>query len=97
MLSTWGRFTPSTMKLDHGKWPIPMVQLDGPTPMIQFLKMINLQSLLGLSLVNQIWTTRNDHAPKSDCVDFFDLCPKKDYKKNKVRPFFSLLLSSFFK
>ena len=33
---------------------------------------------LGPSLgVNRMWTKRNDHAPKSECVDFFNICPKR--------------------
>ena len=39
---------------------------------------------LGPSLgLSRMWTKRNDHAPKSECVDFFNICPKKAVlKKN---------------
>ena len=39
---------------------------------------------LGLSLgVNQMWTKKNDHAPKSECYDLFNICPKRAFlKKN---------------
>jgi hypothetical protein len=33
---------------------------------------------LGLSRgVNQMWTEKNDHAPKSECVGFLQYMPKK--------------------
>ena len=34
----WGRFTPWTMKSDHGRWPYSMVWLHGPTSRVHFLK-----------------------------------------------------------
>ena len=62
-----GPFTPWTMKSDHGRWPFSMVQL----PWFDFLKN-QLTKSLGPSLgVNQMWTKRNDHAPKSECVLMF--------------------------
>jgi hypothetical protein len=27
--------------------------------------------------VNKMWIKRNDHAPKSECVDYSNICPKK--------------------
>ena len=36
-----GRFTPWTMKVDHGRWPFSMVWLDGPTPGLSFFKKKN--------------------------------------------------------
>ena len=27
--------------------------------------------------VNRMWTRMDDHAPKSECVDFLNICPKK--------------------
>ena len=33
--------------------------------------------MLSFSLdVNQMWTKRNDHAPKNECVHFLNICPK---------------------
>ena len=31
--------------------------------------------------VNPMWTERNDHAPKSECADFFSICPKRTVVK----------------
>ena len=48
--------------MDHGKWRFSMVQL---------LKKLVLKAL-GPSLgVNWMWTKKNDHAPKNECVDLF--------------------------
>ena len=40
---------------------------------------------LGPSLgVNCMWTKRNDHAPKSECVDFFlNICSKREVLRKK--------------
>jgi hypothetical protein len=39
--------------------------------MVRLLKKIVLKAL-GSSLgVNQLWTKKNDHAPKNDCGDFY--------------------------
>ena len=47
-------------------WSDLMVQL----PWSDFLKN-QFTKPLGSSLgVNQMWTKRNDHAPKSECADF---------------------------
>ena len=57
--------------MDHGRGPFPMVRVHGPTSMVQLLKTLVLKAL-GPSLgVNRMWTKKNDHAPKSECVDFF--------------------------
>ena len=43
--------------------------------------------------VNQMWTKKNDHAPKSEGVDFFNTCPKRAVlKKIQVWPFSCLFL-----
>ena len=71
------------MKLDHGRYPISLKnQLRKP-----------LGPLLG---VNQMWTKRNDHAPKSGRADLFIMYPKRamlDFYLNnmslpRVPPFF---------
>ena len=44
-----------------------------------------------------MWTKKSDHAPKSECADFFKYMPKKgtfERKINKVCPFSSLHLGS---
>ena len=59
--------------MDHEVGPWKMVFSHSP---ISFQKKQFTKSL-GPSLgVNWIWTKRDGHAPKSECVDFF-------YKKNK--------------
>ena len=68
-----GWFTPWTMKSDHGRQHFSMVQL----PLYDFWKK-QFTKPLGPSLgVNQMWTKRKNHAPKSECADFFNICPKK--------------------
>jgi hypothetical protein len=76
-----GRFTPWTTKrtMEDGVFPWSnfMVQL----PWSDFLK-YQFTKPLGPSLgVNQIWAKRNDHAPKSECVDSFKICPKRKFRK----------------
>jgi hypothetical protein len=45
----------------------------------QFIK------LLGPSLgVNGMWTKRNDHAPKSECVGFSNICLERVVLKKKT-------------
>ena len=83
-----GRFTPWTMKSEHERWPNSMVQL-------LWSNFLNNQFTkpLGPSLgVNLMWTTRNDHAPKSECVDVFLICAQKgQFQKNSS---LTILLSS---
>ena len=62
-----GWFTLWTMKSDHGRWPLSMVRLH------EKLVLRALDPSIG---VNQIWTKKNDHAPKSEGADFFNTCPK---------------------
>ena len=43
-----------------------------------FFKKNQFAKPLGPSLgVNRMWIERNDHAPKSECADFFNICPKR--------------------
>ena len=49
--------------------------------MVRLLKKIVLE-VLGPSLgVNRMWTKKNDHASKNECVDFFQYMSKKDIFK----------------
>ena len=68
-----------------------MVQLPWPNLLTnQFIRP------LGPSLgVNRTWTKRNDHAPKSECVDFFIIYVQKGSfeKKGKWSRSITLLLS----
>ena len=60
-----------------------MVRVYGPTSMVQLLKK-SISKALGPSLgVNRIWTKKNDHAPQSECVDFFkiNIYPKRAFLK----------------
>ena len=79
------RFTPWTMKSDRGKWVFfslnnLMVQL----PWSSFLKNQFMKSL-GPSLgVNWMWTKSNDHAPESECVEFFlSICLERTILKRE--------------
>jgi hypothetical protein len=40
--------------------------------------------------VNRTWTKRNDHAPKNEYVDFFNICPNAKTIKSSL----TILLSS---
>jgi hypothetical protein len=55
--------------LHHGPWSRTMD--NGIFPWSNFLK-IQFPKPLAPSLgVNQMWTKRNDHAPKNKCDDFY--------------------------
>ena len=43
--------------------------------------------------VNRMWTKKNDHAPKNECADFFNTCPKRAPLK-KIKSCLTILLSS---
>ena len=75
--------------LHHGPWshtmedgPFPWSNFHGPIPWE-----INLQTLLGPSLgVNYMWAERNNHTPKSECANFFNICPKRVvFQKNDIK------------
>jgi hypothetical protein len=62
--------------------------------MVRLLKKIVLKGL-GPSLgVNQMWTKKNDHAPKNEGADFIIHAQKGHFWKNKIQvwPFSCLLL-----
>jgi hypothetical protein len=60
--------------------------------MVRLLEKIVLKAL-GPSLgVNQMWTKKNDHAPKSEGVDLLNTCPKRAVLKKKKS--LTILLSS---
>ena len=95
------RFLHQLLKLiyvmDHEVGPWKMAFFHGPTSIVQFLKKIKVTKPLGPSLgVNQMWTKRNGHAPKSECAIFLIICPKRVSKFDnfQVWPFSCLLLSS---
>ena len=83
--------------MDHevGPWKraFSVVRVHDPTPMVRHLKKHVLKAL-GPSLgVIRMCTTKNDHAPKNACIDFFDICPKRAFlEKIQVCPFYCLLM-----
>ena len=60
---------------EHGKF---MVQLLWS----EFLKK-KMRALGPSQRVNQMWTKKNDHAPKSERIDFFNTCPKEGHFEKK--------------
>ena len=60
----WSRFTPWTMKSDHGRYNF-------------FHEKPNLQRFSASLGVSWMRTKRNDHAPKSECVDFLFIYIRK--------------------
>ena len=55
--------------MDHEVIPVKIAFLHGPTFRVRFLIKYKFTKPLGPSVgVNQIWTKRNDHAPKNECV-----------------------------
>ena len=72
------------MKSDHGRWPFPMVRLDGPTSMVRFLKK-SIHKAFGpltrckLNVDQEEWS-----CTKSGCVDLKNtyIRLKKVVKKN---------------
>ena len=76
---------PLVYTVDHGKWPFPMVQL---------LKKTTTYKAFGPSLsINRVWTARNDHAPKSKCVDFLKTFAQKGQCWIKKKSYHILSLS----
>ena len=58
----------------------------GPTFMVRLLAK-SICKVFGPSLgVIRMWTKRNDHAPKSECADVFNVSLKRAIlKKNQVK------------
>jgi Pyruvate/2-oxoacid:ferredoxin oxidoreductase delta subunit len=54
-------------------WSILMVQL----PWSGFLKNKKNKKITKPLGVIQMWTKKNDHSPKSECDDCFNICPKR--------------------
>ena len=48
-----------------------MYRVHGPTSMVRLLKKIVLKALDPSLGVDQMWIKKNDHAPKSECAEFF--------------------------
>ena len=77
MEETKGRFTSWTME-------------DGMFPWFDFVvrclekPIYNAFGPLTLGL-NQMWTKKDGRAPKSECVDFLDVCPKKVVLRKKTK------------
>ena len=58
--------------MDHEFGPWKRAFFNGP---IRLPKKLVWGPSLG---VNQLWTKKNDHAPKNECANVFDHMPKKD-------------------
>ena len=50
-----------------------------------FLKYQFTKSLGPSVIVNRMWTERNEHAPKRECYDLFNICPKEKFWKEKKK------------
>ena len=80
-----GWFTQWTMKSNHGRWLFSVVRLHGPISVVRFFRN-QFTKPLGPSLgVNQMWTMRSDHAPKKECAQFCNMCPKKAIMRNNIQ------------
>ena len=79
--------------LHHAPWSRTME--DGLFPWSNFLEN-QFTKPLGPSLgADRMWTKRNGHAPKNECVlSYLNISPNGSFEKAKVRPFPCLLLSS---
>ena len=75
----WSRI----MEDDLSPWSDSMIQLSWS----DFLKNKFIKPLGPSLSVNQMWIKKNDHAPKSACVDFcfFYICPKMPFLKKKFK------------
>ena len=72
--------------MDHEVRLWRMVIFHGPTLMVWSLEKKQFTKPLDSSLCgNQMWTKRHDHAPKSECLDFFNRCLKKKDNFNKIK------------
>jgi hypothetical protein len=88
--------------LHHGSWSqtmknglFPWSNLMFQLPWSNFSKKQFTKPLGPSQGVNPMCTKKNDHAPKSECVDFSNkLLKKRSFGKTQVWPFFCLLLSS---
>ena len=72
-----GWFTPWTMKSDHGRWPFPMARLHGPTFMVRFLGKSIYKAFGPLTRCKPNVNQEEWSCTKSECVDFFIICPKR--------------------
>ena len=74
LVKSQGHCTPWTMKSNHGRWPLSMVQL----PYFGYFKNKQIYNPLGPQLgVNRMWTKRNDHPPNNECAEFYKNVEKK--------------------
>jgi hypothetical protein len=85
--------------MDHEVGPWKMAFLHGPTSWSNIHGPISLKIRFtkpwGPSLgVNQMWTGRNDHAPKWNVLIFFNMCSKRAILKRKETSSLTILLSS---
>jgi hypothetical protein len=89
----WSLATRFGLHHGHEVGPWKMAFYHGPTSMVRF-KINQFTKPWGPSLgLNQVWTKRNDHAPKSECAHYFSICPKREVLK-KISSLTILLSSS---
>ena len=90
------RYTPWTMKSDHGSWPFSMVQLMVQHPWFNFLEN-QIQSLWTLTRCKLNVDRKEWPCTKSECAVFLNVCPKmavlERKKKEKKRFDHCLVLS----
>ena len=92
LLLTKGRFTRWTMKSNHGRWPFCMVQLDGPTSMVWFLKKLIYKAFGPFTRYKSNVDQEEWPCTKSKCVDISSIWPKKgSFEKHSS---LTILLSS---
>ena len=69
--------------MDHGRGPLCMVRVHGSTPMVGLFEKISFENLGPLTRCKPNVDQENDHAPKSECANFFlNTCPKRAVLKN---------------
>jgi hypothetical protein len=72
--------------MDHEVVPRKRPILRGTTSMVRVTK-IFFSWFMGPSLgVNRMWTMKNDHAPKSGGVNFFNIINHQNHKKIPKNP-----------
>ena len=94
------RYTPWTMKSDHGSWPFSMVQLMVQHPWFNFLEN-QIQSLWTLTRCKLNVDRKEWPCTKSECAVFLNVCPKmavleRKKRKKKVWPLSCLVLVFIF-
>ena len=86
-----GQFTSWTMISEHERWPFPMIWLDGPTSMAQFLKELIYKAFGPLTRCKSNLDKEEWHAPKVNMLISLVYAQNGQFPKRKkfqVWPFF---------